>query len=127
MTPRIALIKLDARRRDRIVMILTKDHTPTSFALGTTNSISELAQMIGIAIGAPFIRYVDDGLLSHLRTDPCQQFALRVFNLKQDLGWISLGRHDLCTLSGWRFRGKPHRQTSLSIDQCFVILCLTYI
>ena len=25
-------------------MILTKDHTPTSFALGTTNSISELAQ-----------------------------------------------------------------------------------
>ena len=39
-------------------MILTKDHTPTSFALGTTNSISELAQMIGIAIGSPFIRYV---------------------------------------------------------------------
>lgn len=44
----------------RIVMILTKDHTPTSFALGTTNSISELAQMIGVSIGAPFIRYAGD-------------------------------------------------------------------
>lgn len=40
-----------------IVMILTKDHTPTSLALGTTNSLSELFQMAGIAIGAPFIRY----------------------------------------------------------------------
>lgn len=38
-------------------MILTKDHTPTSLALGTTNSLSELFQMVGIAIGAPFIRY----------------------------------------------------------------------
>ncbi|KAI0340698.1 MFS general substrate transporter [Trametopsis cervina] len=38
-----------------IIMILTKDHTPTSSALGTTNSISELAQMIGGSIGAPFI------------------------------------------------------------------------
>lgn len=39
-------------------MILTKDHTPSSFALGTTNSISELAQMVGGAVGSPFIRYV---------------------------------------------------------------------
>ncbi|KAI0688763.1 MFS general substrate transporter [Cytidiella melzeri] len=38
-----------------IVMILTKDHTPTPSVLATTNSVSELAQMIGIAIGAPFI------------------------------------------------------------------------
>lgn len=39
-------------------MILTKDHTPTGLALGTTNSISELAQMAGIVVGSPFIRCV---------------------------------------------------------------------
>lgn len=39
-------------------MILTKDHTPSSLALGTTNSLSELFQMFGIAVGAPFIRCV---------------------------------------------------------------------
>ncbi|EKM55775.1 uncharacterized protein PHACADRAFT_96118 [Phanerochaete carnosa HHB-10118-sp] len=33
-----------------IVMILTKDHTPTSFALGTTNSLSEFSQMLGVAV-----------------------------------------------------------------------------
>ncbi|KAI0085415.1 major facilitator superfamily domain-containing protein [Irpex rosettiformis] len=38
-----------------IIMILTKDHTPTSTALGTTNSISELAQMIGGSIGVPVV------------------------------------------------------------------------
>jgi hypothetical protein len=38
-------------------MILTKDHTPMTSALGTTNSISELTQMVGISIGAPAVRY----------------------------------------------------------------------
>ncbi|KIP03902.1 hypothetical protein PHLGIDRAFT_15569 [Phlebiopsis gigantea 11061_1 CR5-6] len=38
-----------------IVMIITKDHTPDALALGTTNSLSELFQMVGIAIGAPLV------------------------------------------------------------------------
>ncbi|KAI0811043.1 MFS general substrate transporter [Irpex lacteus] len=38
-----------------IIMILTKEHTPAPTALGTTNSISELAQMIGGSIGTPFV------------------------------------------------------------------------
>ena len=46
------------KRTPRIIMILTKDHTPTSTALGTTNSISELAQMIGGSIGVPVVRCV---------------------------------------------------------------------
>ncbi|GJE97069.1 MFS general substrate transporter [Phanerochaete sordida] len=48
-----------------IVMILTKDHTPTSFALGTTNSLSELAQMLGVAVGAPFISSIFAFSISH--------------------------------------------------------------
>ncbi|KAI0085416.1 MFS general substrate transporter [Irpex rosettiformis] len=46
-----------------IIMILTKDHTPTFSALGTTNSISELAQMAGISIGAPFVSKILGGHL----------------------------------------------------------------
>ena len=61
-----------------VTQLSTKDHTPSTLALGTTNSISELSQMIGIALGAPFIRYVSvlaERDLSHVDS---VQLSLRV-------------------------------------------------
>ena len=54
-----------------IVMILTKDHTPTGLALATTNSLSELFQMVGIAVGAPFVRCVNLHILVSTDTWRC--------------------------------------------------------
>jgi hypothetical protein len=39
----------------RLVMLLTKEHTPHSAALGSTNAVVELIQMIGYMIGPPFV------------------------------------------------------------------------
>jgi hypothetical protein len=39
----------------RLVMLLTKEHTPHSAVLGSTNAVVELIQMIGYMIGPPFI------------------------------------------------------------------------
>ena len=36
---------------DRIIMILTKDHTPGSASLGTTNGLAELFQSLAAAAG----------------------------------------------------------------------------
>ena len=37
--------------RGRIIMILTKDHTPGTASLGTTNGLAELFQSIAAALG----------------------------------------------------------------------------
>lgn len=39
-------------------MILVKENTPALDALGAANGISEVLQMVGVGIGATFIRFV---------------------------------------------------------------------
>lgn len=81
-------------------MILTKDHTPTSFALGTTNSISELAQMVGGAVGSPLIRHVNlNARLNVTLMAISIQLSLRILYLQQGGGRSSMGHRHLHSLS----------------------------
>lgn len=67
-------------------MILTKDHTPSSLALASTNSLSELFQGLGGAVGSPFIRCVGRVPSLYARTNrsgraaPCSHSLSRIIS-----------------------------------------------
>jgi hypothetical protein len=43
---------------NRLIMLLVKEHTPETSALGAVNGITEVVQMAGILIGPPIITFV---------------------------------------------------------------------
>lgn len=93
-------------------MILTKDHAPGALALGTTNSLSELFQMIGIAVGAPLVRCVPRLPLCRC-VDTQLQFAVCVLDLDARARRAPVGRRHLRALVAGRLFGEPDRAVSV--------------
>lgn len=83
----------------RIIMILTKDHTPGTSSLGTANGMAEFAQSLAGVFAPTIVRYVSrfppTGLdLPWLRhRSSAYQLALRVLGFAPRHGWLLLGDH----------------------------------